>query len=299
MISVLIPVYNFDIRAFAGELHTQLLKTNVAFEIRCYDDFSQAGFRDVNKEVAVLDHVVYKELSHNHGRSAIRNLLARDAVYEKLLFLDCDSFPERPDFISSYLKHLDTKGLMCGGRSYDPEPPLEAKKYFRWLYGSQREVLSAEQRQGKPYQGFQTNNFIISKDIFLEIKLNEELKGYGHEDTLLGMELRQRNIPILHIDNPLRHLGLEAYDEFLEKTAEGIHNLAFLIRKGIDPHSIRLARTYKLLNRWGLCRLFQYCFLRRENAILKNLQSDRPSLRKFDLFKLHLLIREMSPHSAE
>ena len=91
---------------------------------------------------------------------------------------------------------------------------MGSKWYFHWKYGSLREQSSVEQRNLKPYHSFMTNNFLIPKSIFLAIRFEEALTQYGHEDTLFGMELQRRGVPIVHLANPLRHGGLEAEGKF-------------------------------------------------------------------------------------
>ena len=44
---------------------------------------------------------------------------------------------------------------------------------------------------------------MISKTCFEQISFNEDLQGYGHEDTLFGYELDKKNIQIHHLDNPV------------------------------------------------------------------------------------------------
>jgi glycosyltransferase involved in cell wall biosynthesis len=290
MLSILIPVFNYDVRDFVAELHKQATACKINFEILCYDDGSDQPFRTVNNEVRQLEQVTYRELPGNIGRSAIRNLLAKDAGYEYLLFLDCDSFPEYPDFIARYAELLNPLMLLYGGRTYDLLPPADPKYFLRWYYGSRREVFSVNDRKSKPYHSFQTNNFVIPREVFRSIGLNEGLKGYGHEDTQFGNQLMARNIPILHIDNPLRHLGLETTEEFIFKTNEGIRNLYYLINHGYDVSTIRLARYYKLLCHLGLAGIIGKMIRLREKSIMKDLYSGKPGLRNFDLFKLLKLI---------
>lgn len=293
MLSILIPIYNFCVREFVIELHRQAMQCKVIFEIRCYDDGSESRYCSMNRELEQLEHVIYKEIPENIGRSAIRNLLATEAAFPYLLFADCDSYPEYSDFIKRYINKLEPGTIIYGGRSYESKPPDDIKKYFRWFYGINREVFSTEHRSIHPYHSFQTNNFAIPADIFLSIRLNEQLIGYGHEDTLLGVELRNRNIPIIHIDNPLRHLCLEDHDEFLEKSRQGIKNLAFLLHQGTDVGIIRLARAYRHLRKRGLQSLFLWWFRGNKNRLLKKICSPRPSLRAFDLYKLGELTTAM------
>jgi glycosyltransferase involved in cell wall biosynthesis len=45
MISVLIPVYNYDVTEAVKELHRQLSKEGVNFEIRIIDDASEDAYK--------------------------------------------------------------------------------------------------------------------------------------------------------------------------------------------------------------------------------------------------------------
>jgi glycosyltransferase involved in cell wall biosynthesis len=291
MLSILIPVYNYDIRGLVSELHKQAGAANIVFEIRCYDDGSASRYLTVNRELEQFEKVICRELPENIGRSAIRNLLAKEAQFDYLLFLDCDSMPEYPDFISRYSVNLRADALIYGGRTYSPNHPDEKKFFFRWFYGSKREVFPVEKRCKKPYHSFQTNNFVIPKNIFQAIGFNEKLKGYGHEDTQFGQQLLQRMILINHIDNPLRHLGLENTDEFLAKTREGINNLCYLIENKYDVSTIRLARYFLLAKKSGTAWFINWIFGMLEPSILKNLQSEKPSLKRFDFYKLGKMIQ--------
>lgn len=291
MLSILIPIYNYDVRAFVTELYRQSSGKDFAFEIRCYDDHSAEHFRDMNREIKQIKNLEYIELPENKGRSAIRNLLARDAIYPYLLFLDCDSIPEHDDFIEQYIKQLTPDSIVYGGRTYEAAPPEKHELFLRWYYGSQREVLSPEQRNKKPYHSFQTNNFVIPRELFLSIGLNENLTGYGHEDTQFGQHLEEKNIRIIHIDNPLKHLGLEDSEEFLAKTTEGLSNLLYLIDHDCDVSNIRLARFYFRIKKWGLSRLVVWFFNMREKAVISKLHSPKVKLKTFDFFKLGKLLQ--------
>ena len=240
MISILIPVYNFGMEALVGDLLKQAKNAHVPFEIRLYDDGSEPVFKAANRKLLQLEGVIYQEMDRNLGRSAIRNRLARDAQFDQLLFMDCDSAVESDDFLKNYLGHLHPEKVLCGGRTYSPAPPENRELLLRWQIGQAREVSTASQRIPFPYRTFMTNNFVVPRSIFLTIGLNEDLEGYGHEDTLFGLELKRSGVSILHLDNPLRHIGLETCDEFLRKTREGIRNLAFLVQNQLVDQDVRL-----------------------------------------------------------
>lgn len=291
MLSILIPVYNYDIRPLVAGLRAQCEAAAVAWEILCFDDASGEGFRQSNREMATWPGVTWRELPSNQGRARIRNLLAGAARYEFLLFMDCDSGLVRPDYIRTYLDHLAPGRLLYGGRVYQQEPPRDFDLRLHWTYGRRREQMPAQRRQAQPYHAFMTNNFVVPKAVMTALPFDERLQQYGHEDTIFGLELHRSGIPILHLDNPLRHLGLEQAEVFLEKTAHAIANLHFLYRENplIDT---RLLRLFRQLRQAGLLRASERLLRPGVPFMRRQLCSARPLMRVFDLYKLWLLLRE-------
>ncbi len=295
MISILIPVYNCNIVSLVNELHNQASVASVPVEIIVLDDCSSELLRDQNKDVNKLDGVKFRELEKNIGRASIRNKLAGMAAYPTLLFMDCDSEVPDPDYIKKYLPYCGKEIVVCGGRSYRPVPPDEPEMMLRWLYGIKREQLPANVRSKDPYHSFMTNNFLISRSILSQIQFDESLVQYGHEDTLFGFELKKSGIPVIHIQNPLIHTGLEITREFLRKTSEGIENLVILVVQGkIDKEGfedIRVLRAYNKISRLGLVNLYLKFYYQFERTIMNNLMSISPNLFDFDLYKLAVLIK--------
>ncbi|HAS35101.1 MAG TPA: glycosyl transferase [Flavobacteriales bacterium] len=294
MLSILIPIYNFELDPFVRELREQCLTEKIEFEILCIDDASDQEFKDVNRRLNQLEQVDYEELNSNIGRSKIRNLLAERASYENILFFDCDSSLEGEELIKKYRPFFDQKKVVYGGRSYRRQSPSDPSLMLRWKYGFEREIQSLEQRQEFPYRSFMTNNFLIPKSILSEVQLDEKLKGYGHEDTMLALELKERGYEIIHIDNPLCHIGLEESEEFLSKTKNGVYNLARIIESGKLGPSNKLFRTYTKLRNFKLLKAFQFYYEKNERKFLKNLNSPQPKLKYFDAFKLYHLSKALS-----
>lgn len=286
MLSILIPVYNYDIRPLVQKLHEQGEACGLRYEILCLDDASKAEFQQLNAEIANLSNIRYELLPQNLGRSAIRNRLAELAKYEYLLFMDCDTMPETAHFLDIYIRALKPQTVLYGGRTYAPEAPTDANLFFHWFYGSNREVSTLEKRKEFPYRSFMTNNFVIPKSLLLDIRFDETLKQYGHEDTLFGLELKKRGISILHLDNPMRHIGLESASEFLRKSEQAIENLLRLMQKHDLQEDIKLLRYFIKTKKWGLHPLIRLWFGWNRNRLRKNLLGKKPSLRSFDLYKL-------------
>ncbi len=290
MLSILIPIYNFNVVGFVKDLKSQVDACRIKYEIICLDDCSKDDFKKDNESLKSIEHVIYEERAKNVGRSKIRNLLAQKAQFPYLLFLDCDSKTVDKQFIKRYIDSLNPDQITYGGRCYENQAPKSKSEYFRWWYGVNRETILVAQRKSQPYHSFMTNNFLIPKIFFNDIKLDEKLSGYGHEDTLFGLELKKRGIVIQHIENPLCHIGLESFDEFIAKTEEGISNLKKLIDENKMDDSVKLYRYYKLLKKIGVEKKILNYYQKNKDLILQKLQENEPNLRWFDLYKLGYLI---------
>ena len=286
MLSILIPCYNYDVRPLVHCLHRQLLQLSVPAEIRCVEDASDPAFAQLNQTVQGLSHVHWEALPQNIGRAKIRNYLAQQAQYPYLLFMDCDGLPDHDNYLSCYVHHLMPHTVLYGGRSYAPTPPTAPHHHFHWYYGSQREVQPVEQRQQRPYHAFMTNNFLVPKAIFLPIQFDESLRQYGHEDTLFGLALKQQDVPILHLDNPLRHIGLDDQSQFLKKSQLALQNLHRLYERGqLSAQSTKLLSWYHRLQFFaGFLALLGYGLRPLLWAYLN--RQKQPPLVLFDVYKL-------------
>ena len=120
MLSVLIPTYNYNISTLVEEIHSQLIQTNATFEILCLDDHStKLETIKQNERINSFSNASYSVLPENIGRSRIRNLLAKKATYDWLLFLDADVIPVEKDFISKYIEAISSeKEVIYGGILY-------------------------------------------------------------------------------------------------------------------------------------------------------------------------------------
>jgi len=291
MLSILIPIFNFDVRPLVKRLGEQCEAAQIAFEIRCLDDCSSPVFKELNAHMKSQRKVIYTELKENVGRAKIRNLLAQAAQFDFLLFMDCDSQVNHEDYIQRYLNRLDPKVLLYGGRSYTQNAPSDPDFYLHWHYGSKREQQNAEQRNLAPYHAFMTNNFLIPKKIFESIQFEEQLKQYGHEDTLFGLALAKKQIPIVHLDNPLEHIGLEKASIFLQKSQQAIENLWYLSSKQPDLDT-RLLKVYRKIKSWKLSSLVLWMERMGSERIERHLLSSKPNLKVFDFYKLTTLLKQ-------
>ncbi|MCD6090802.1 MAG: glycosyltransferase family 2 protein [Bacteroidales bacterium] len=294
MISVCIPIYNFNISPLLAELTKQLSRADIPVELVLIDDCSSIEFKRLNKSLCKKH--TYIELEKNIGRASIRNLFLQYARYENLLFLDCDSQIVLDDFLSNYIDSIKKtpNPIICGGRIYDPKKP-ERNKILHWKYGMHRESKPSNIRNLYPSKSFMTNNFLISKQILSEIKFDERLNEYGHEDTLFGYQLKKKGFAIKHIENPVLNGDIESNIEFLGKTEKGIHNLISILNYvDFDKEFISDIAILRFYYRMKALRLIwwfgmKFYFLR---PLLKYMfRQGYVNLWLFDFYKLGVLIK--------
>jgi cellulose synthase/poly-beta-1,6-N-acetylglucosamine synthase-like glycosyltransferase len=291
MLSINIPVFNYEVGKLVAQLSSQAEELQIQYEIRVYDDVSANEIKLKNRQIADLPNVVYTELENNLGRSAIRNKMGFDSKFKYLLFIDADSVPINSNYIKNYVEKLSINRVLCGGTAYYKQQPVQPEKYLRWFYGTNREAISAKERNSKKGFIITSNNFLIEKAVFEKIHFREDVKNYGHEDTLLGYDLFRAGIEIFHIDNPLEHSGLEDSRVFIGKTKTALESL-YQIEKQLLAGDKVFVQQVKFLNRYyKITQFLLPVFLRlfykfSHRFIERNLKGTNPNLFLFDLYKL-------------
>lgn len=291
MLSILIPTYNYNIVDLVKKLHAQASDTGIKFEIVVMEDGSKS-FVEENTAVVGLPFCRYIVLEDNVGRAVIRNKLASEARCSHLLFLDCDADIVHPDFVSRYVAFCHEKSVVLGGRIYD-EKNKDPRYSLIKKYGTQRErnnLLNEKARLKHPM--FTTPNFLIPADTFKQVKFNEIVEGYGHEDTIFGLELKKRNIPYYFIDNPVVHVGIEENKIFLDKTRKAIANLYDIYIGGQYPEitkESKLLHYFLLMKKWRLTGFIAFKYKINHKIFEQLLYCKNPSLLLFDLYKLFYL----------
>lgn len=288
MISVLIPNYNFDCLQLVRDLHAQLVQSGVPFEIIVVEDGSTKCLES-NRKMTGLSCVQHIERKENVGRFKMRALLPGLAKYPYLLCMDSDARVVRSDYIEKYLgfARRGEKVVVTGGLAM--ENCLPAPCYsLRFAYGHQRESYSERRR------GFSTFNYMVPAEVLAKVSFEDgKLLPYGHEDTLLGVYFKRLGVPVVYINNPLVHIGLDTNASMLEKSVLANVNLLRLYNSGRYPELVqesRLLACYLKVNHLKMAPLLRFAFKLSEKAILRNLNSLHPSMVLFDFYRLGKMI---------
>jgi glycosyltransferase involved in cell wall biosynthesis len=290
MLSICIPIYNYNVTGLVKSLDEQAKASGFRYEIIVIDDCSSSEYKIINRDLVNTGSVLYLELNQNIGRSAIRNLFLNYVHFDYLLFLDCDSQVIDNQFIIKYLKHCNgAEKVICGGTLYSTKPTGRKFK-LRWKYGVYRECLSLEKRSKNPYLSFKANNFLIHKNVLAKNRFEEKLTKYGHEDSLFGYSLMQSKLEVININNPVIHDISEPYSEYLIKTGQALQNLYFISSKmkmGSDfKDMIRLLKVYAGIKKFYLQGPVLLLFLVSKPVIIFSFRMGIVSLFVFDFYKL-------------
>lgn len=297
-LSICIPIYNTCAQSLINSLNNEIEKDELQSEVEIIviDDASETEFRKKNRLLSKMCQ--YIELEKNIGRSKIRNRFIEYSKGDFLLFLDGDSLirpiSDHP-FIFSYLKEIDIQtNCICGGRVY---PKLSVIKgiELNYLYGIKKESKSLEERLKHPNRSFMTNNFLIRKSVFEKIRFDEQLTQYGHEDTLFGIHLLEKEITIRQIDNPVLNGHIETNEIFLQKSEQAIENLVIIYKQFEDKQllisHVTILQWVKRLSVFPLRNILLIIFSLTKNRLRRNLIEGKINLRLFDFYKLGLFLR--------
>jgi glycosyltransferase involved in cell wall biosynthesis len=250
-LSVLIPFFRDDPRPLLAALDAEAAGFDGQVEIIVLDDAGgdAALSANVAETVAGLRAPARLiQLTTNEGRARGRNRLAAAARADRLLFLDSDMLPDRPDFLSAYLELLPSHpAVVVGGFSVTQCVAREDHALHRAM-AARADCLPAAVRALTPEKYVFTSNLMVRRDVFDAEAFDEGFHGWGWEDVEWGARVCRR-FPVLHIDNPATHLGLDTADVLAGKYEQSVQNFARLAARHPDLvsgyPSVKAARLFK------------------------------------------------------
>lgn len=288
MLSVLIPVYNYNVYPLVSEIKQQADNLGIEYEILIQDDLSQ-NFIAENTAINSLSNCSFSTNTQNLGRGKNINLLCSKSIFEYVLILEADSLPNSKNYLKNYIELLSTPVTIFGGVLYPNEiPPKE--KMLRWKYGLQRETKSLKHRLENNYDFVFTWNLLLKKEVLLKHPFPEFVTEYGYEDLIFIKNLQKNSVSISHIENPLIHYNAENSADFIAKTETALNNLYNLLQvEKLSYSDIKLSSVYLILKKTYLTGLVRFVYKKSKKKVLTNLTSADPNLYLFDFYKLGYL----------
>ena len=284
-LSILIPCHDYICKPLVEQLALQASSVEgLRYEIIVIDDGSTAArMVEVNRSISRMPFCRHIALTENQGRSKVRNLLAREAKYECLLFIDCKHSLPDGEFIRRYVEASDND-VVDGGIIIQGDPHL-LRGNLRFLYEKSAEAAhTVEKRREDEYRDFHTANFMARRIVMNRCCFDETITRYGYEDVLFGKQLRAEGIRITHIANPVGFGHFDSNKSFVSKTEDGMLTLLENADK-LEGYST-LLYIYNKVGAFHLHWLLRLVHRLLGKLMRKNLIGRKPSLAVFKIYKI-------------
>ncbi len=251
-LSVLIPFLRDDPADLLSLLDREAPALNDQVELILLDDGTAdpaltARLTAQVDALALPVHLI--TLTANEGRSIGRNRLASAARGASLLFLDSDMRPDHDRFLRTWaaLTREQSPAVAFGGFSL-LQAPDEARFAVHRRMAARSDCLSHDRRALQPEKYVFSSNLLVRRDVFEAEAFDPGFSGWGWEDVEWAMRVSRR-FPVLHVDNPATHMGLDTVETLAAKYEQSAPNFARVVARHPDfvaaYPSYRVARTLK------------------------------------------------------
>lgn len=287
MLSIVIPVYNYNILPLVERLHQEASTLNLPFELLVCDDASTQVFHQ--QQIEAFPHTRWLTNTVNQHVAYTRNRLLKEAQYPWVLVLDADVMPVAPTFIQDYLAQRETGVFFQGGFTY---PPIEA--------GQQQSLRLTYGRAVEQHNHLHSCCNLFFNQNVLQLQFDEAITTYGYEDTLFFLALAKRQIEVIRLPNPVVHQSTESNHTYLERSKQACWELVRLLDQNkINATDVQLSRRYNQLAQLHLTALLSGIDWLLGTRIQRNLLGANPSMTGFKLFKLVAFHKAKRAHSKK
>jgi len=158
--------------------------------------------------------------------------------------------------LSAYLALLPTAPAVVVGGFSVAQCVAAKDQALHHAMAARADCLPAAVRARTPEKYVFTSNLMVRRDVFDAEAFDEGFCGWGWEDVEWGARVSRR-FPVLHIDNPATHLGLDTPAVLAGKYEQSVQNFARLTARHPDLVSsypsfkaARLFKTWPGISRW-------------------------------------------------
>jgi glycosyltransferase involved in cell wall biosynthesis len=245
-VSVLIPFLRDDPDDLLGLLDREATAIDGAVEIVLLDDGTgdpALTTKLTARTAGMALPVRLITLPANEGRAQGRNRLATAARGDSLLFLDSDMRPDHDRFLNTWadLATRERPAVAFGGFSL-LQAPTDARYQVHRSMAAKSECLPAAERSLQPEKFVYTSNLLVRRDVFEAEAFDAGFSGWGWEDVEWAMRVSRR-FPVVHLDNPATHMGLDTVDALARKYEQSAPNFARMV--GRHPEIVAAYPSYK------------------------------------------------------
>lgn len=290
MYSIQILNYNRVPKLLLDNLTFQCSRRTEVIHVTVWDDGSSSELQNIlsGLQNKYGDTVDWNLSARNHGRAAMRQRMLHSVKTGWIISIDSDMIPD-PDFVDQMISALKDPGTVYAGYHYYQDQAPVAHHLLHWNYGRKREVPAQDKDL---YSHFSTGVFALHASVAKNLYFEHTIQTYGHEDTLFGLLLQEKNVPVQLTKMKAIHQGLSSTEVFINKQLGAILNLKVVLAR-YPEYENRLIQWGQSLNRIpGIKQLLtsdrikQYC--------IKKLQQNPNRLIYLDVLKLNAYVRTVS-----
>lgn len=236
-LSVLMPFLRDDPRELLKLLDREAASLGRTVEIVVLDDGTDDP-RLTTDLIDILHHMALPArlitLARNEGRAMGRNRLAEASRGGSLLFLDSDMRPDQFRFLETWIALVNSHdpAVAFGGFSL-LQASTKPKYAVHRAMATKAECLPCEERAKMPEKYVYTSNLLVRRDVFEAEAFDSDFSGWGWEDVEWAMRVSRR-FPVIHVDNPATHMGLDTADSLAWKYEQSADNFARVVAKHPD-----------------------------------------------------------------
>lgn len=280
--------HNYNPDPILEELARQVPLRTKNIQIILWDDGSDPAYREAIHQLKSkykLPFITWNLQEKNTGRAGMRQNILKHGTEGWMISIDSDMVPDA-DFIDQMLSSLKDPGTIYSGFHYYQKKPPAESYLLHWNYGRLREVPA---QRKDPYAHFSTGIFAMHASLSDHLHFEDSLQTYGHEDTLFGLLLQEKEIPIHLIAMKALHMGLSTNDDFIAKQLEAVRNLQLVLAQHPNYKSRLIKWAQRIDNLPGITKWLPNDWVM--HWCIKNLHKNSDRLVYLDVLKLNELLR--------
>lgn len=242
-LSVITPFHRYD----ASPLLERMRAPPAGVEFILLDDGSQsaallARIADAAYKLGAPVRIIVWD--KNRGRAAARNRLIDETRGAYVLMLDADMLPDEPDFLQRWLDVADLQAPQAafGGLSLRHVTATALTALHHDMF-ARSDCRPAIERQHSPAQFTASSNLMVRRSFLADHPFDNAFVGWGFEDVEWALRANA-HAPVLHVDNPATHAGLDDVETLLRKSTQAGPNFARLAR--LHPTSVSRFAAYRV-----------------------------------------------------
>lgn len=294
MLSICITTHNNNLEALLNRLEEQCNLLDVKTEICIADASFEPIIQEINATVAKAKGNCYSRFPANTTQGQMKNALAQKAQYPYLLYINGGMYITHKKYLQNFVEVMQPGLIINGGVTAIGTKPKQ-EYYLHWQAIHNYYAHDADVRTQFPYFYLSTNNLLTPRGHFLQYPMPEthnpaKLQNYY-------FELKQKGVPIIHIDNPLSTNTFLTNKRFLATERVKLRLTNKWIKEKWEEHTNHIdlseQKQLRTLKKWRLLKLFKIIYaIQSKNMIQNANDTTKYKFKHYRNFRRWLILKE-------